>query len=88
MTTLAKHPIVAVVKIVERGRAEVTFPSKGLSGEIRRQGVQSYIAFSGDEIAGHGARYESAARQLANFLGLLRQHIVQVKIENTLKDGS
>jgi hypothetical protein len=87
VSTPAKDPITAVVTIVEWGRAEVAFPAKGLSGEIRRQGIQSYIAFAdGGEVAGYGARYESAARQLAAFLGLRRKHVVQVQIENVVKD--
>ena len=79
MTTPAKEPITAVVTITNWGRAEVLFREPGISGEVRRQGVQSYIAFA-DERVGQGARYESAVRQLAAHLGLRRHHVVRVEI--------
>lgn len=81
MTTPAKEPITAQVTIIRRGRAEVLFREPGISGEIIRQGVQSYIAFAEGQ-AGRGARYESAARQLAAQLGLRQRHVVHVEIIN------
>lgn len=79
MTTPAKEPITAEVTITAWGRAEVLFREPGISGEILRQGVQSYIAFA-DERMGTGARYESAVRNLAHHLGLRRHHVVRVEI--------
>lgn len=79
MTTPAKEPITAEVTITEWGRAEVLFREPGISGEIVRQGRQSYIAFAGRRV-GTGARYESAVRSLATHLGLRRHHVVRVEI--------
>jgi hypothetical protein len=79
VTTPAKEPITAEVTITEWGRAEVLFREPGITGEILRRGVQSYIAFA-DERVGTGARYESAVRSLAAHLGLRRRHVVHVEI--------
>jgi hypothetical protein len=79
VTTPAKEPITAEVRITEWGRAEVLFREPGISGEILRRGRQSYIAFA-DQRVGQGARYESAARSLAAHLGLRRHHVVHVEI--------
>lgn len=79
MTTPPKEPITAEVRITEWGRAEVLFREPGISGEILRQGRRSYIAFA-DRRVGLGARYESAARDLAAHLGLRRHHVVRVEI--------
>lgn len=79
MTTPAKERITAVVTITDWGRAEVLFREPGIAGEIRRQGVQSYLAFA-DGRVGQGARYESAVRQLAAHLGLRRRNVVRVEI--------
>lgn len=77
--TSAKEPITAKVTITRRGRAEVLFQEPGISGEIVRQGVQHYLAFTDGHTA-TGARYESAARRLAASLGLLKRHVVYVEI--------
>jgi hypothetical protein len=87
VTTPAKEPITAVVTITNWGRAEVLFREPGISGEVRRQGVQSYIAFA-DERMGQGARYESAVRRLAVHLGLRRHHVVRVEIIDNVPRSS